>query len=84
MEKKVKLPLFGHDVDAFDVPIVKSQENFNEYELEDGSVIRFKVVATSVLRLDGQYTPEGDPVYLIKNGQVVTVISAPDKLRKIK
>lgn len=81
-EKKIKIPLFGNDIDASEVPIIKSQENFNEYELEDGSVIRLKVVATAVLRIEGQYTPDGDPLYLVKNGQVVSVISAHDNLRK--
>ena len=81
-EKKIKIPLFGHDVEATDVPISKSTENYNEYELEDGSTIRLKVVATSILRIDGQYTPEGDPIYLVKNGQVVTVVDAPKVKRK--
>ncbi len=81
-EKKIKIPLFGHDVEATDVPISKSTENYNEYELEDGSTIRLKVVATSILRIDGQYTPEGDPIYLVKNGQVVTVVDAPKVIRK--
>lgn len=81
-EKKIKIPLFGHDVDAIEIPMSKSTENFNEYELADGSTIRLKVVATSILRLEGQYTPEGDPIYLVKNGQIVTVVEAPQSIRK--
>lgn len=81
-EKKIKISLFGQDIEATDVPISKSTENYNEYELADGSTIRLKVVATAVLRLDGQYTPEGDPIYLVKNGQVVTVVDAPKTVRK--
>ncbi|MCL4461323.1 MAG: hypothetical protein M1297_06400 [Nitrospirae bacterium] len=81
-DKKIKIPLFGHDVDAIEIPISKSTENFNEYALADGSTIRLKVVATAVLRLEGQYTPEGDPIYLVKNGQVVTVVEAPKAMRK--
>ena len=81
-EKKIKIPLFGHDVDATEVPISKSAENFNEYTLADGSTIRLKVVATAIFRLEGQYTAGGDPVYLIKNGQVVTVVEASKAIRK--
>lgn len=81
-EKKIKIPLFGHEVEAVEVPISKSIESHNEYELADGSTIRLKVVATSVLRLVGQYNPDGDPLYLVKNGQVVTVVEAPKNLRK--
>ncbi|MGC8500940.1 MAG: hypothetical protein ACP5OS_07185 [Leptospirillia bacterium] len=81
-EKKIKIPLFGHEVEAVEVPISKSTESHNEYELADGSTIRLKVVATSVLRLVGQYNPDGDPLYLVKNGQVVTVVEVPKNLRK--
>ena len=81
-EKKIKIPLFGHDVDATEVPISKSAENFNEYTLADGSTIRLKVVATAIFRLEGQYTPEGDPIYLVKNGQVVTVVEASKAIQK--
>lgn len=81
-EKKIKIPLFGHEVEVVEVPISKSTEGFNDYELGDGSKIRLKVVATSILRLVGQFTPDGDPIYLVKNGQVVTVIEAPDTLRR--
>lgn len=81
-EKKMKIPLFGHEVEAIEVPIQKSIESHNDYELADGSTIRLKVVATSVLRLVGQYNPDGDPIYLVKSGQVVTVVEAPDNLRR--
>jgi hypothetical protein len=80
-EQKRKMNLLGHDTEVTDVPIKKSNETWNEYELEDGSVIRFKSTATGVLRLD-QHTPDGNPVYLVLNGQVVTVIHAPEHLRK--
>jgi hypothetical protein len=78
-EKKRKMPIFGQEVDVVDVPITKAVEHFNEYELEDGSVLRVKSVATSMIRIDGQYTPEGKPVYIVMTTPATSVVSSPLK-----
>jgi hypothetical protein len=80
--KKRTLPLFGHEMQVTEVDIIEKKERPAEYTLEDGSVIRFAAVPTAVLRLDGQFTGDGNPVYLVLNGTVVTVVSAPEELRK--
>lgn len=73
------IQLFGLDVPVTDVPIVDGNEPFVEYKLEDGSILRVKSVATSVLRVDGQYLPDGNPVYLVMTNPVVNVVSSPLK-----
>jgi hypothetical protein len=75
-DKKRKMPVFGMDVDVVDVPITKAVEHFNEYELEDGSALRVKSVATSIIRVEGQFTPDGKPVYIVLTGPVVSVVSS--------
>jgi len=75
-EEKKRIPLFGLEVDVADVPIKKATEYFNEYELEDGSVLKVKNVATSMLRIEGQFTPDGKPVYIVLTGPVVNVVSS--------
>jgi hypothetical protein len=81
-EVKRKLFLLGRDVDVTEVPIIERHEVPAEYHLEDGTIVRFATVATAVLRLDGQYDMEGNPVYVIKNGNVVTVIQAGPNAKK--
>ncbi|MFI5396898.1 MAG: hypothetical protein ACHQ9S_15280 [Candidatus Binatia bacterium] len=81
-ERKDTIMVFGNPVNVSEVPVIRSEERANDYELEDGSTIRFKAVATAVLRLEGQYDGEGNPMYLVKNGQIVTVIKAAANLRK--
>ena len=76
-EQKKKIPMFGQNVDVTDVPIKSSNEMFNDYTLEDGTVLKVKNVATSVMRLDGQYMPDGRPVYLVFTSPVVNVESSP-------
>jgi hypothetical protein len=74
-ELKRKIPLFGKEVDVADVPITRATENFSEYELEDGSMLRVKSVVTSILRVEGQFNPvDGSPVYLVLTNPVTTVL----------
>lgn len=80
--KKRKLPLLGHETEVTEVDIIQKTESVAEYVLEDGSVIRFAAVPTAVLRVDGQFNADGNPLYLVLNGTVVTVVSSPEELRK--
>lgn len=82
MERKKKIPLpDGRIVDASIIDVNSSQENWNQYLLSDGTVIKLKVVATEVVRVDGEYDAEGNPIYIIKSTNVVSAI-VPDTLKK--
>lgn len=81
-ERKTTLNLLGRDVPVTEVPILERHEVPAEYHLEDGTVVRFATVATAVYRLDGQYDLEGYPMYVIKNGNVVTVIQAGEGVKR--
>lgn len=64
-EEKKTIKMLGIDLAVTDVPITSAVENFNEYELEDGTSLRAKGVVTSILRVDGQRLPDGRPVYIV-------------------
>jgi hypothetical protein len=76
------IKLLGFDVKVVDVPIKSASESFAEYELEDGSRIRVKFVASSFLRAEGEYGPDGKPVYLVFSAPAVNVLSAPAALMR--
>jgi hypothetical protein len=78
-ETKRKMQLLGTDTEVADVPIVKSDEVFNYYELEDGTKLKVKNVATSIIRIEGQYMPlpDGRPIYIVLSSPVVNVESSP-------
>lgn len=79
--KKRKIPYKGELVEASVMPFQVGGEHWNEYLIDDGTVIRIKLVATDVLRVDGEYDPQGNPLYVIATTNVTTV-SAPDNLRR--
>jgi hypothetical protein len=80
-EKKVKVPTPTGMADAVEVGVSSSDEKWTDIKLEDGSSLRLKSVIIGALRVEGQWDPEGNPLYMIKANQVMTV-SAPEHLRK--
>jgi len=81
LELRKKIKILGMDVDAVDVPITRANETTSEYELEDGSILRVKNVANSFLRLEGQFNPDGTPIYLVQGGPVVTVVGSAKEVK---
>lgn len=56
-------------------------EHWNEYLLDDGSVVRMKAVVTEIVRIEGQYDQEGNPAYMVFSTNVTHVFS-PEGLKK--
>jgi hypothetical protein len=75
-EEKREMSILGTKRIVTDVPISKALETFSEYELEDGSVLRVKAVATAVLRIDGEFNAEGYPIYIVVTVPNTYVISS--------
>jgi hypothetical protein len=71
----------GRDVDGLEVRFRSNHEEWNDYTLEDGSSIRMKAVVSEIIRLEGEFDSEGNPVYLVKSTNVL-VIKAPDNLKR--
>lgn len=71
----------GSDLPGTELSFNPSLENWSEIMVEDGTVIRLKLVVTEVMRYEGLYDNEGNPVYRV-GSQNVLVVSAPEELRK--
>jgi hypothetical protein len=78
---KVKINFGGEEVEATPIEISQAGEQWNQYLLDDGTMIKMKLVATKVLRIDNKYDKEGNPVYFVQSTNVISV-AAPDNLRK--
>ena len=82
-ERKVTIPgPNGQQLHGIDMEIEESSDKWSEMKLHDGTRLRVKTVVTQVIRLDGMWDPEGNPAYFVKSSPVVTVLSAPDFLKK--
>lgn len=81
MERKTTRDFGQGFVPVTEVGFRSSGENWNEYLTDDGTVIRVKLVATEILRLDDQFDAQGNPIYVV-GSQNVIVISAPEERRQ--
>lgn len=68
----------GVEHDAVEVGFRPDIENFNEYLLDDGTLLRAKNVVVGVYRFDDMKDQDGNPVYVIKANQVVAVSPPED------
>lgn len=67
--------------DTTEIEMVEAKERWNEYRLADGTTLRLKPVMIAVFRADGQFTPDGEPVYNMKS-TLITDVRAPATLTK--
>lgn len=81
MANKVKINFGGEEVEATPVDVNQTNEYWNQYLLDDGTVIKMKLVATKVLRIDNKYDNEGNPVYFVQSTNIVSV-NTPDDLKR--
>ena len=79
---KRKVNLGGQEFMAEEIEFEsESGEKWNVYALHDGTQLKLKAVVAEVLRVEGQYTPTGDPLYTV-NASIVVSTNSPDSLRK--
>ena len=71
----------GQDHEATEVSCQNAREHWNEYLLDDGAILKLKPVATEIFRIDDLRDGDGNPVYVLKSTNIVTV-NAPEDLRK--
>jgi hypothetical protein len=69
MEEGIKGKLDDYDF----VEVVSSNEHWNDYLLEDGSVIRVKVVVSNIKKHKTLTDEEGIPRYVLRNQLILDV-----------
>jgi hypothetical protein len=80
MEKRTMINFGDRTVEATEVGFKGIKEEWNEYQADDGTVLRFKAVVTEIFRLD-EYDQDSKPIYVVKSGNVLAS-SVPEHLKK--
>ncbi|MFC1917015.1 hypothetical protein ACFLX1_02680 [Chloroflexota bacterium] len=70
----MKVQYQGRQVEGEVVDFLARKEDFNEYQLTDGKILRIKMVVTRIIRLEEEKAPDGNPIYLIQSQNVVAPI----------
>lgn len=55
----------GRKVEAKPTEFLTRKEDFNEYQLTNGKILKVKLVVTRILELEGENNPDGSQVYNI-------------------
>ena len=75
------IPYKGREVDATEVDFQTRKEEWNEYQLMDGTSIKMKLVVSEIFRVPYEWDNEGNPVYVVKS-QNILVARSPNNLKK--
>lgn len=70
----MKVPYQGRQVEGRSVDFLTRKEDFNEYQLADGKILRIKMVVTRIIKLEGETAPDGNPIYVLQSQNVVAPI----------
>jgi hypothetical protein len=63
----------GNKVEGELMDVVSSKEPWSEYELENGTIVRIKLVVTEIYMLDEHDPATGKPNVLVKSNNVIAV-----------
>lgn len=77
---KLTLPN-GKIVDAKSIDFKTNKEEWNEYKLEDGTILRIKAIPIGIIRADDHNPLTGDPFYQVQS-KIITSTLVPEKLKK--
>lgn len=80
MERRTQIQYAGKIADATELDFKTLNEDWNEYHASDGTVLRLKIVATAIFRLD-EYDADGNPIYVTKSSNILSA-SVPEQLKK--
>jgi hypothetical protein len=69
----------GQEHEAEPVGFRTSGEHFNEYLLDDGTVLKVKLVLTEIMKITDMRDQQGNPVYLLQHQQVTSIDSTTEK-----
>lgn len=69
-KRKMRHAEYG-ELDAESIPFEIVKENWNEYQLPDGSVVRVRLVVSDIYQTD-KTTKEGDPLIAVSHQAVVS------------
>ena len=81
MAKRTKVQWGNEMVDGIDLDFRTLREEWNEYETEDGTRIRVKLVVSEIIRTDRFDHQTDQPMYVVRSGNIV-VVKAPDELKE--
>jgi hypothetical protein len=70
----------GREIMGEEIEFETERENWSIYLLSDGTKMRMKAVAATIVRLD-EYLPNGEPMYMVTASNIVAT-DVPPQLKR--
>ena len=67
----MKVPFQGREIEVQEVDTVTSNEQWNEYQLTDGTVLLIKIVLVRIRKALTEKNDSGDPIVLVDTQVIV-------------
>lgn len=67
--RKCNLPALGEGIYEEDFEVIS--ETWNTYKLKSGTIVRVKIIVTSIVRFDGAKRPDGQSSYFVNTQNIV-------------
>lgn len=80
MSRKVITVFNGKKVSGTSLDFDIDKEGWNIYQIGDGSTLKMRTVVAEIIRVDGEYTDAGEPIYTVKSTSILNV-EVPGNLR---
>jgi hypothetical protein len=77
--RKCHLPSLGEGIFEEDFEAVS--ETWNIYKLKSGTLVKVKIIVTSIVRFDGAKRPDGQSSYFVNTQNIVDYLP-PEELAK--
>jgi len=73
---KVESPISHRLVEAVVVDFDADAEPWSQFTFSDGTVMKLRTTPNSIMRLEGEFDPGGNPVYVINSATTIRVIKS--------
>ncbi len=82
MTKPTEIVFEGTAASGEEMNFKKLREEWSEYELEDGTVLRIRTEIVRVVRLKEKWTADGEPVYVVRSTNLLSPSVPPNLIKK--
>lgn len=78
----MKIKYGPREIEADPIEIVKANEPWCVYELEDGTKIKIRHVLGAIFRAKAEYTDSDEPLYITRSSNVIVPFEVPEELKR--
>lgn len=81
-QRKTIKDLQGNELSGEVIEVLETTSRASDVKLADGTILRVQIHVAEVLKVDDKWDSEGNPMYNLRSGTLISVYSCPPELKK--